>query len=295
MDNIIKFINDNETVVMTALFIMIILLAVAVFITDYLSKRRSKKLRNGLILEDDKKDELSLEPDATTQLSNLQDNKTQEIEEIIPDAKPVEIKYVDEDSELEKTRAQIELKNLKDELIKADREEKEHQRQIELEKTKEIEIIEDDKAITSSNKIDDFEKAQEENAIISLDQFNKVSDKIYETNEVTQYKDEGNEPISIAELEKLYNASKEQELLNNEVEIISSNAATNERKETVSMPIGEFKFKKSPIISPVYGIDKDETLSNISVENTANLDKLAEEIRKTNEFLNTLKELRKNL
>ena len=36
-----------------------------------------------------------------------------------------------------------------------------------------------------------------------MDEFNKVSDRIYDSNEETQYKDEGNEPISIAELEKL--------------------------------------------------------------------------------------------
>ena len=55
------------------------------------------------------------------------------------------------------------------------------------------------------------------------------------------------------------------------------------------------KFKNSPIISPVFGIDVQEKINAIELENTANLGKLDEEIRKTNEFLNTLRELRKNL
>ena len=55
----------------------------------------------------------------------------------------------------------------------------------------------------------------------------------------------------------------------------------------------EKKFKSSPFISPVYGIS--ETKETIELEQTANLDKLNEEIKKTNEFLKTLKELQKNL
>ena len=278
MDTVIDFINNNETIVMTALFIMIILLTLAVFISDYIAKKRSKKLRTGVI-ENDSNDAIVLEDTK---------NETKVVQQVA-EQKPIvtEIKYVDEDSELEKTRAQIELKNLKEELIKADKLEREKQQQ-ELEKTKEIEIIEEKKTEPENidNKIDEFEKAQEENAIISIDQLNEVGDKIYDSIEETQYKDEGNEPISIAELEKLYNS------VNEETEIIEE-----EKKEenTINIPVDEFKFKKSPIISPVYGINKDETVNNISVENTANLDKLSEEIRKTNEFLNTLKELRKNL
>ena len=57
------------------------------------------------------------------------------------------------------------------------------------------------------------------------------------------------------------------------------------------------KFKSSPVISPVFGIEKPEinTSSDIELENTANYEKLDEEIRKTNEFLMTLKELQKKL
>ena len=58
------------------------------------------------------------------------------------------------------------------------------------------------------------------------------------------------------------------------------------------------KFKSSPVISPVYGIEKDtssKSATELELENTANYDKLDEEIKKTNEFLMTLRELQKKL
>ena len=58
----------------------------------------------------------------------------------------------------------------------------------------------------------------------------------------------------------------------------------------------KLKFKSSPVISPVYGIEKEEISANeLELENTANYEKLDEEIKKTNEFLMTLRELQKKL
>jgi hypothetical protein len=57
-------------------------------------------------------------------------------------------------------------------------------------------------------------------------------------------------------------------------------------------------FKPTPIISPVYGIEKTEDSINsneLQLENTADYEKFDEEIRKTNEFIATLKELQKKL
>lgn len=53
------------------------------------------------------------------------------------------------------------------------------------------------------------------------------------------------------------------------------------------------KFQSSPFISPVYGIGVNE--DKLQLEQTANLEKLNEEIRKTNEFLKALKEIKKEL
>lgn len=288
MKFIIDFILNNDTIIMASLFLLIIVLLLIVVIMDAVNRRKNSKNAK-LVLKDENnnitdvfKENLSEEVDLsktedlgeyTTSLDN--DSKNSDI---------TEIKYVDEDDEeLEKTKAQLELKNLKEELLKAELKEK-------TAAEKAVMIGDEEEQIpTIENSIDQFELSQEENAIISLDQFNKVSDKIYNDNEITQYKDEGNEPISIQELEKLYNSNET---------VIKDDINTDVKEEKIATTEAiQSKFKSSPIISPVFGIDDggDESINNMALENTANLDKLNEEIRKTNEFLNTLRELRKNL
>lgn len=170
--------------------------------------------------------------------------------------------------------------------------------------------------------LNNYEEEQEANAIISLEELVKKSKDMYEANELTQYADEGNEPISLQDLERkldkkaseledtfvLENVVSESELLeaeeeNNEAVIVSSEAIKTNTVNTVStreMPeiSSERKFKSSPIISPIYGIEKKDTdmsPTELELENTANYDKLDEEIKKTNEFLMTLRELQKKL
>ena len=148
------------------------------------------------------------------------------------------------------------------------------------------------------------------------------SKDMYEANELTQYADEGNEPISLQDLERkldkkaseledtfiIENVVPESELLeaeeeNNEAVIVNSEAINTNTVNIVSvreMPeiSSERIFKSSPIISPIYGIEKKDTdmsPTEIELENTANYDKLDEEIKKTNEFLMTLRELQKKL
>ena len=54
------------------------------------------------------------------------------------------------------------------------------------------------------------------------------------------------------------------------------------------------EYKSMPVISPIYGLEK-KNVSSLELENTANYDKLDEEIKKTNEFIMSLKELQENL
>ena len=64
-------------------------------------------------------------------------------------------------------------------------------------------------------------------------------------------------------------------------------------------PSTEKRFKSSPVISPVYGLENrpKEIYKNteLELENTANFEKLDAEIRKTNQFIVALKELQKKL
>ena len=193
------------------------------------------------------------------------------------------IKYKDE--VYTESEAKAELERITEELKKLESEEKEEN--IELTK---------------------FETEQEENAIISLDELIAKGKTITEQNEVTQYQDDGNEPISIQELEERYRKEKEQ------VEVLEVEEEPKEEMPKLSIddflsakekvtPLKEAYSEKnstyhpSPIISPIYGIEEEPVKKNttLELENTANYDKFDEEIRKTNEFLSKLKELQQKL
>ena len=151
---------------------------------------------------------------------------------------------------------------------------------------------------------------QEENAIISLEELVKKSKDMYAANELTQYADEGNEPISLEELEKkdlvntttfkepfvIENVVPEEELVEESIEnkqkVVLQDFQSFEPKEA---PKEVKRFKNSPIISPIFGIEKEESDNDIELENTADYEKLDAEIKKTNEFLMTLRELQKKL
>jgi hypothetical protein len=77
------------------------------------------------------------------------------------------------------------------------------------------------------------------------------------------------------ELENLYHESQNIEVneVKNKEELNNSNTSSYE--------------------SPMYGYSKTD--QDLVLEQTANLEKLNEEIRKTNEFLKMLKDLKKNL
>ena len=193
------------------------------------------------------------------------------------------IKYKDE--VYTESEAKAELERITEELKKLENEDKEEN--IELTK---------------------FETEQEENAIISLDELIAKGKTITEQNEVREYQDDGNEPISIQELEERYRKEKEQvevleveeepktekpklsidDFLSAKEKVPSINEAYTEKKST---------YHPSPIISPIYGIEEEPVRKNttLELENTTNLQKFDEEIRKTNEFLSKLKELQQKL
>ena len=159
-----------------------------------------------------------------------------------------------------------------------------------------------------------FEEEQEENAIISMDELMKKSEVLYQQNEVTQYEDEGNEPISLEDLElRMKNIKNEINAIETEDKV---EAITENKEEVVIDQVKpkvvlkdlntvqvepkkayseDVVFKSSPIISPIFGIEDSKSDNNMELENTANYDKLDEEIKKTNSFLAVLKELQKKL
>ncbi len=160
---------------------------------------------------------------------------------------------------------------------------------------------------TSENiQLTKYETEQEENAIISLDELLAKGKTLTEQNEITQYQDDGNEPISIKELEERYRDSKENiEVLTveedqkkeNKISIDDFLGAKEEKKNTIPYQEKKGIYHPSPIISPIYGIEEEPVNKNttLELENTANYQKFDEEIKKTNEFLSKLKELQQKL
>ena len=137
-----------------------------------------------------------------------------------------------------------------------------------------------------------YEELEEENAIISYDELLKATKFGYTDEEMNNYIDEKDAIISIDELDNLYKEVNDIAKKDNRLDF--SNV---EFKKVEDLPkiSDEKKFKKSDIISPVYGINNNKKNTDIELEETLNLNKLSEEIKKTNEFLSTLKDLQKNL
>lgn len=247
-----------------------------------------------------------------------------------------EIKYVEEDEELERTKARLELANLREKLKKEEDEKrkllemnlalcKEDKKTEKTTKVKEktntekvtnnVEIVKEEKNINtevsnietqpvteikeeSTNKPEkkkeivtiEIKKTpeieildDEEDAIISYDELKKSTNFGYTDEEMDLYVDEEDAIISIDELEKLYKESEQIETIQYEVKHVEDLPEISSDK----------KFQSTPMISPVYGVTSSE--SELILEQTANLEKLNEEIKKTNEFLKTLKDLKKNL
>ena len=111
---------------------------------------------------------------------------------------------------------------------------------------------------------------QEKNAIISYEELMNSYDKLYEENEKNQYVDDDTIPINIKELYELGEQEKKLDSVNIKME-----------EEVLEEPIvQQTTFKKSPYISPVYGIEQSNDDTDLS---------------SANQFLNNLKELKSNL
>lgn len=239
------------------------------------------------------------EYEATKSIEDIYTEVKEKVESLEVEPADEQLKYTD--IEPNKEEAIAELKKVTENLIK-----KEEEKELELEN---IELTK-------------FEEEQEENAIISMDELLRKSNELYEKNEVTQYEDEGNEPISLQDLELRMNNIKSEMMAIEEEEqkeesitttveelpiydLKQPDAAMKKPKvvlddfDTISKSDKIYRddivFKSSPIISPIFGIEDNVSSNDMMFENTANYDKFDAEIKKTNEFIVTLKELQEKL
>ncbi len=143
-----------------------------------------------------------------------------------------------------------------------------------------------------------FEEEEEHHAIISLEELLEKGKTITQE-EIVKYEDEGNEPITIEELEARYKEEKKQE------EKIEAPKKTVEQPKKKEVELVEFykpkvkpyqaanHYRPTPVISPIFGIEEQHIAREkaIELENTATYEKFDKEILRTSQFVAKLKEL----
>ena len=329
MNQLVSFLTSKEIIVVYIVAAFACVLCLSIYLVEkYKNKMRLKnntRQLNKLVLESEENIEESIPEVNNTPVIIEEVAEKEEVPAVKVETNEVEEELEYTTIEPDQKTAKLELLKMKEELEKLKTAEQEEAEEV-IEKQEEskeevIEQLEDVTPVVEEQtkveniELTDYEEDQEQAAIISLDELIKKSKELYENNELAQYEDEGTEPISLQELEEKKVVRSEEWY--DEPFIISEVVPEEEVEEVVEVKqeklvLDDFntvkvnevkeevtpKFKNSPIISPIFGIEKQiEEMSptEMELENTANYDKLDEEIRKTNEFLMTLRELQKKL
>ena len=316
MNGLIKFLTTEEMLVVYGLIAVAFILYIAVLVYDKTSLKRkmrqnTKELRKITLEEESEVKEEVSEP----VLIPIEEKKEEVIvndslvlEPISEPVSEVKIEEPIKEEVVEPIIVKDEEVSDSDELQYTSIEPNQSEAQAELMKL--TETLEKAEEEVKNIDLTAFEEEQEQNAIISLDELMARGKALYESGELEKLEDEGNEPISLQDLEERMKASREEDTV---MAVETDNKEQMKLDDFVSVPTTENvavtspiketdvyehkKFKSSPVISPVFGIERPEinSSSDIELENTANYEKLDEEIRKTNEFLMTLKELQSKL
>ena len=255
--------TDAEILIMISVIGFLVLMVVILSISEFLSGKKEKKLekeKKEMILKEGVVEEKMV----TNSFNEIAETKTI-TKEIEPISKPVEIEplIVDLDP------------------ISVVKIESEENKNLNSREKAQIELLKVEEELEHTPSLEDtitnLEALEEENAIISYQELLTSRDLD------TVNSDDGDEPISILEVFKMFD---------------DNNQEKSELTETIEkLPLEQAyqgEFSSTPYLSPISGIES-ENLNEIQLENTANLEKLEKEIRKTNEFLNILNELKKNL
>lgn len=276
--NFLSLFTQRELMIMGLILGSLILIILILIISEKFGNKESVDI----LEEDDTSLEKPVEKIETENIKiekieteNIIETKKEEVEEIEQEVKPLEI------NELAVKQDEIEELIIDDEPIIKKIESPEVLSIEPVEKAK-MELLKAEEEIVNQPSLEDtltnLETIEEENAIISYQEL------LENTNDLTMaLEDDGDEPITLDEVFKLFNGSNDNGIVINEaLEAIPIEDAYH----------GE--FNSTPYLSPINGVES-ESLAEIQLENTANLEKLDKEIRKTNQFLNILNELKKNL
>ena len=324
MDGVIMgMFSQSEILLMIAVVSVLLICITVLTIIDIKEYLKAKK---GLVKEelDNEYEELEVKPEPV-QVMEVEDTPNVLISEIKEDTEAYFEEMEDEHFEVKKEVnpiiaededvfiPKVEVKETKVEIPKVVIEEKpieveipkvvveEKPIEVELPKQedkKEVSVFEELEETINNlpNKKDDitnFEAEQERTAIISLDELMKRSDELYNDNEEMQY-DDGNEPISIDEVIKMF--SHEEEKVENKFSQVKEEIKEETKEipkvydQVVEERIPYSKKETIPFISSVYGIEKDENA--LEFENTATYEKLDRENYK--DFVAKLREMNEN-
>ncbi len=286
MENMLVNNTNMELFFVYGLIALVILLIIVIIVIDRReSKNRQKSLFDTLNMK------IIASPDdviAETMQKEMNHEPSSEVIEIHHPTEEQMVLPLEETSVIASDEFQDHTDSMKD--IFSDLEES--YQETDLEKTQaQIRVEEITKALEQAqieeqiqeDKYKKFEEEQEKNAIISYHELKESYDKLYTENEKTQYLEDNQIPIN---LEELYQLKEEQDVNSKEenktVKLkdfsMQSEPKVNQQKPST--------FKSSPVISPVYGIQKEP------LEPKAIVDK---ELTEANEFLKNLKELKNNL
>lgn len=297
MNELIKFLTSTEVVIVYIVAGALIALCLIIYAIDRGKEKRKKRHNTN---------ELNKLVDKVQE--RLQEEKKQQEVVVAPikvKEESVEPKYMEEIIPTPKSDVKEmtynELKEDVEELEYYDRTEPNREEALsELARiTKELEEQANEERMQSD--IRSYEDEREKEAIISYDEL------LHKTGQV-EVSDEVNAPISVNELnikeedpikseltEAIAKATGEEPVILQSIEETDISNLKEDVSITSTINNEIRKFKRSPIISPIYGIENNKIEKQMEFENTANYEKLDAEIKKTNEFLSTIKELQKKL
>ena len=228
--------TTSEIILLIIIVSVILIVFVILTILDIKDYLRGKN-RNVIITEEEE-NFTNVKENNTLAVNNIEEEKKYEInkknvEIIKANDKPLieesEIVFEEEDIDPFYEEEEVVVPT-KEEVVYKDVIDHEEARE-EINKVSKELMVEENESL--SNTITNFEMEQEENAIISLDELMKVSDRLYEDNEPTQY-DDGNEPITIDEVINRYNDVK-----NNKEEEVVVKAVDTVRDVATDMVVEE--------------------------------------------------------
>ncbi|MBQ8892731.1 MAG: hypothetical protein IJ068_07720 [Bacilli bacterium] len=301
MNLVLDLFTKREIIIIGAVIGTLILIVLIMTLIDVLSKR--KKENDELEMAFDDLDIVPIKIDKSVsdvkETEKIEETKELDVQEVeIPNdldkSEQVNINLVSEEKDEIKNIVQVE-ENVKkvnyiEPIIIDDFEEDKVVEQIDSKTVAQIELTELEKKLENPKSLEDtlydLEIEEEENAIIS---YQELLETTRELNVIPT--DSGDEIISLKEMINMYeitdNDNCESEDISEEMTKVSLNDAYK----------GD--FTSTPILSPIMGFESDKEkavdLAEIQLENTANLEKLDKELRKTNQFLSILNDLKKNL